>query len=209
MSRNFKMNKRRWFVGAVLLSMVLVMIGLVVLAVVIVTYGQEDRARHADVIVVLGGGHDGTARRARHAAVLYAEGYSDTVICSGGGVSDRRLNGEAGWCAYILRKHGVPESAMVLETNSRSTEENAIMVARLMDKNGWKSAVVVSDDYHLWRAKWMFNRQGVTVWTSPAQATDHSLSQRAEAIGVTREILAIGWFVSKSLLGVKETHTSF
>ena len=170
--------------------------------------GNEDHARHADVIVVLGGGHSGTARRAHHAAALYAEGYADKVICSGGRLR-QDADGEAEWCAHVLRRRGVPESAIILEPNSRSTEENAIEIARIMSENGWHDAVLVSDNYHLWRAHWMFERHGVTVSPSPAQITDHSLGLRDEAGAVTRELLATGWFVSKSLLGLKETHTRF
>lgn len=211
MRDKFKLSNlhvRRWFVGAVLLGLALVMISALVLAVIIVSYGNEDRAHPADVIVVLGGGRAGTARRARHAAVLYAEGYADKVICTGGKLP-RAHDGEAEWCARVLQKRGVPASAIILEANSRSTEENGIEVAHLMRANGWQDAVLVSDDYHLWRARWMFERQGVKVWPSPAQITDHSLTLRDEAVAVTREILALGWFVGKSLIGVKETHSSF
>ena len=41
MRDKFKLNKRRWFIGAVLSGVALVMIGTFVLVVVIVSYGQR------------------------------------------------------------------------------------------------------------------------------------------------------------------------
>jgi uncharacterized SAM-binding protein YcdF (DUF218 family) len=193
-----------WFVRGVLVFMVLNVLGMMALGVYILRYGAKDRARPADVIIVLGGGEIGTWRRARHAAVLYQEGFASHIICSGGTMPGWGYS-EADRCARALTKRGVPPQAIILEDRSMSTEENAIDSTAIMRQRDWKTAVVVSDNYHLWRSHWLFEKQGVQVWTSPAQLSDHSLTRRDKLFGTAREIAATGWYVTKTLLGINTT----
>jgi uncharacterized SAM-binding protein YcdF (DUF218 family) len=176
-----------------------------VLSVIIVRYGQVDRARPADVIVVLGGGEAGTERRTRHAVALYQQGYAPVVICTGGGTVDGDLS-EAELCAQQAEASGVPAAAIVQDERSRSTEENAIQVARIMRERGWVDAVLVSDNFHLWRAARLFEGQGVVVWPSPAQVTTGPLEPGDNVYSVLRELAAVGWHTGKSLLGLPYTH---
>jgi len=180
-----------------------VLIGGLVLAGVILHYGAQDRARPAAVIVVLGGGESGTARRAQHAAALYHQGYAGRVLCTGGRTVG--ATPEARRCAITLAAHGVPPEAIRLELASRSTEENAIQAARIMRAQGWDDAVLVTDDFHLWRAVWLFEHEGVMVWPSPAQS---NLAPRERALAVAREVAAIGWQLGKSALGLPYTHVN-
>ena len=75
---------RQWAMCVTALGVAALVIALGALAVTIVRYGATDRARPADVIIVLGGGDVGTARRAEHAAALYHAGYAPHVLCTGG-----------------------------------------------------------------------------------------------------------------------------
>jgi uncharacterized SAM-binding protein YcdF (DUF218 family) len=175
------------------------------LAVTIVRYGGADRAQPADVIIVLGGGEIGTTRRTLHAAALYRQGYAPVLLCAGNRVPGEPVS-EAERCASVARAHGVPADAIVLDEISRSTEENAIQSAAIMRAHGWRDAVLVSDDYHLWRAQWLFERHGITVWTSPAQATTGPLPDTERVYSVLREVAATGWYIGKSLLGLPNTH---
>jgi uncharacterized SAM-binding protein YcdF (DUF218 family) len=191
---------RRWLVGVILAGTALAVLGAAVLVVIILRYGATDRARPADVIVVLGGGASGTERRTRHGAALYHQGYAPAVLCTGGAITGGISEAER--CARLAQDLGVPGDAISQEATSRSTEENAIQVAGLMRQRGWRDAVLVSDDFHLWRAQWLFERQGVRVWPSPAQITDQSIETGEKAFAVGREVLAIVWQVGKSLLGL-------
>jgi uncharacterized SAM-binding protein YcdF (DUF218 family) len=179
----------------------LIVIGL---SVVIVRYGRADQAQPADVIIVLGGGEEGTIRRTRHAAALYAQGYAPYVLCTGNIVTGEPFS-EAERCAITARDHGVPAEAIIEERISRSTEENAIQAAALMRARGWRTAVLVSDDFHLWRATWVFEQKGARVWPSPAQATTGPLPASEQTYAVLREVAATGWHVGKSLLGLPYT----
>ena len=178
-----------------------------VLAAIIIIYGNTDRAQEADVIIVLGAGDTGTTRRAEHAAALYRQGYAPYALCTGSTTAGDSTFTEAEWCALILQQHGVPASAIVLEERSLSTEENAIESAAVMRARGWSSAVIVSDDFHLFRANWLFGQQGMHVYPSPAQITSNArIGDREKAIAVLREVAALIWQVGKSLLGLSDTH---
>jgi len=137
---------------------------------------------------------------------LFHQGYAPFILCTGG-VGRGGVSSEAAYCAQIAQNAGVPAAAIVLEERSHSTEENAIQAAAIMQERDWQTAVLVSDDYHLWRARWIFARQGVTVWTSPAQTTSGALGRGYELFAVLRETVAFGWQIGKSVLGLPFTRT--
>jgi len=195
---------RRWLLRLFLAGMALSLLTVGALTVVILRYGSVDRARPAGVIIVLGGGKDGTTRRTLHAAALYAQGYAPYLLCSGATMGDEPIS-EAERCAQVAVAHGVPANAIVLDESSGSTEENAIQSAAILRARGWREAVLVSDETHLWRAHWLFGRKGVRVWTSPAQVTTGPQSRRETLRALFHEIAATGWYVGKSLLGLPYT----
>lgn len=195
---------RRWLVRGLLVSGVSVLLVGGVLAAVIVRFGQRDRARPADVIIVLGGGTDGTTRRAEHAVALYHQGYAPYIVCSGGGGDNYP---EAVRCLWVALSLNVPYEAVICEKASLSTEENAREVALIMAAYGWETAILVTDDYHLWRATWLFREKGLNVYPSPAQKTTGALSPWETAYSLFRELLATGWQVGKSVLGLPFTCT--
>lgn len=195
---------RGWLLRGLLAGGVCMLIGGGVLAAVIARFGLRDRARVADVIIVLGGGPVGTERRAAHGAALYHQGYAPYVLCSGGGLHDEY---EADRCFRVALEQGVPLRALIRETISLSTEENAREVAPIMAARGWDTAILVSDDYHLWRAAWLFRQQGVTVYPSPAQQTVGALTPGDKAYSLFREVLATGWQIGKTALGLPYTRT--
>ncbi len=194
---------RRWLVIFVVGSGLAGVLVVSVLTIIVIRYGRIDRARVSDVIIVLGAGDSGTTRRAEHAAALYRLGIAPYVLCTGSTPAGDSAYSEAEWCALIAQQHGVPASALVLEERSRSTEENAIESAAVMQSRGWSSAVIVSDDFHLFRAQWLFGRHGVRTYPSPAQITsDDGIEDREKAIAVLREVAALIWQAANSWLGL-------
>ncbi|GAB4407580.1 MAG: YdcF family protein [Anaerolineae bacterium] len=179
----------RW---ALALATLILVGGALTLAITVIRYGTGDRARPADVIVVLGGGEAGTVRRAEHAAALYHAGYAPSVLCTGGAAIPTG-DTEAARCAQVMEAEGVPAAAVWREETSHSTAENARATAALMAAQGWRDAVLVSDDFHLWRARWLFEREGVRVYPSPAQRTTGPLSVDEEIYAVLRELAAWSW----------------
>ena len=179
------------------------------LSVIVVAYGETERAAAAEVIVVLGAGlrRDGQPgpaliRRATHAALLYEQGYAPRIICSGGFPLRAIQRSEADACRAVLVERGVPAEAVVLEEQSRSTEENAVYTKELMDANGWQTAVVVSDPYHMFRAGIIFSQVGVNHTLSPGVSPPLA----AYVPAVVREVVALHWQAFKTILNLPYTY---
>jgi uncharacterized SAM-binding protein YcdF (DUF218 family) len=175
------------------------------LGLTVIAYAGTDRAETADVIVVLGAGlrrngEPGPAltRRSVRAAELYAQGYAPAILCSGGYPLRSVPRSEAEGCRDVLIDHGVPPDAIWIEDQSRSTEENAVYTREIMTANGWDSALIVSDGYHLLRAGWIFQQLGIHASSSPASAppTFNLLTS------VAREVVALHWQVVKTILNL-------
>jgi uncharacterized SAM-binding protein YcdF (DUF218 family) len=175
-------------------------------------YGQTDHAAPADVIIILGAGTtaDGGptrshARRIEHGVALYTRGLAPFILCTGG-YTQAHPKSEAQACAEYAEALGVPASAILKEENSRSTEENAIEARKVMAAYALKTALLVSDNYHLWRAEMLFHTQGIRVFTSPAQVTGGPLYWRTAIVNMYREVAASGWYVFKTTLGLNYTN---
>lgn len=168
----------------------------VVLAAIVYRTGTIDEARDADVIIVLGAAlkSDGRpnkalSRRSRHAAALWKAGHAASIICTGG-VGPGLTRSEADGCREVATGAGVPAGAILLEEASHSTEENASNARSIMDAHGWQTAIVVSDSYHVARARRVFARVGVDVLLSPVPLQEIE-SPLFYVFSVVREIVAL------------------
>ena len=167
-----------------------------VLAAIVYRTGTIDEARDADVIIVLGAAlkSDGRpnkalSRRSRHAAALWKAGHAASIICTGG-VGPGLARSEADGCREVATGAGVPAGAILLEEASHSTEENASNARSIMDAHGWQTAIVVSDSYHVARARRVFARVGVDVLLSPVPLQEIE-SPLFYVFSVVREIVAL------------------
>ena len=130
-----------------------------------------------DAIVVLGGAvrgdtHLGTlgdlnesADRLLHAALLYRAGKAPRVLLSGGGAPGVRP--EAELMAELLEVMGVPRRAMLLEDRSRTTYDNALYSAVLLNQEGARRILLVTTATHMRRAEGLFTAQGLEVVPAP------------------------------------------
>lgn len=195
-----------WIVWAVLLWGALS----VVLVIAIVWYGAVDRARSADVIVVLGSGVESDGRpsktltvRAEHGANQWHAGIAPLIICAGG-VTGGAPRSEADACREELVRFGVPAEAVLLEERSINTEENVRYTLDLMAQHELTSAVVVSSRYHMLRSRWLFWRQRADVVTSPARI-DY-LTRREVFYGYSREWAAFHWQLLRDVFDVPHVY---
>ncbi|MBX3066824.1 MAG: YdcF family protein [Anaerolineae bacterium] len=206
----------RRFTYVLIVLTILALLGITTASIVVFAYGQVDRAEPADVIVILGAGTRGNgtaspayARRIRHAVSLYERGLAPLLMCTGGFANTWRTVPEAESCRKYLLDLGIPASAILMETESTSTEENAIYAKQVMVADNLNSAILVTDNFHLFRAKTLFDAQGVTVYPSPAQATGTELRFTTAMTSTVREVLALGWQFVKSVAGLDVTSTPF
>jgi uncharacterized SAM-binding protein YcdF (DUF218 family) len=135
-------------------------------------YARRDESRPADAIAVFGAaeydGRPSPVLRARldHALELYQRGLAPLMITLGGG-DPADLHSEGGVGHDYLLAHGVPEKAIIAETQSDNTEQSAERLAVIARTNGFKNIVVVSDGTHLFRIHAICAEDGLQVYTSP------------------------------------------
>ncbi len=161
-------------------------------------YAERNEARPADAIAVFGAaeydGRPSPVLRARldHALALYREKISPLVITLGGGdPADQHSEGAVGH--DYLMAHGVPDSAIIAETESSNTEESAQRLAVIARANNLKDIVVVSDGTHLFRVHALCERLGLQVYTSPRPEA-RGLSSWDALQRMMHEILSYTWW---------------
>jgi vancomycin permeability regulator SanA len=156
-------SRKRVLVGIAVLAAVLVLLP----AAVIVCDGLSDRIAVCDVGIVLGSKVelDGTpslrlAARLDRAAELYAQGCFPRVIVSGGtGVEGFD---EAAVMKQYLVDHGVPRDRIITDSLGVDTLATARNASRIMNDEGLRSALVITQYFHLTRTKLALRRCGVT-----------------------------------------------
>ena len=147
--------------------------------------GLEDHYRprilsvlpRADAIVVLGGGTRGDAHyssmgdlnqhadRLTHAVQLYKAGKAPLILLSGGSAPGHRPEAE------VMREHlelmGVDRRAIIMERQSRNTNDNAVYSAIVLQGKGVSSILLVTSAFHMRRAVPLFEREGFEVIPAP------------------------------------------
>jgi uncharacterized SAM-binding protein YcdF (DUF218 family) len=135
------------------------------------SYANQDQAAPSDAIGVFGAaeydGRPSPVYRARldRALQLYKRGIAPLMITLGGDGGDQYSEGGVGR-RYLIGK-GVPEQAIIAETQSRNTEESARRIAVIARTNGLRRLVIVSDGTHLFRIHEICAAEGLNVLTSP------------------------------------------
>lgn len=131
----------------------------------------------ADVIVVFGGGvgeagspGKSTIERARYAVKLYEDGYSGRIIFSSGYTY---IYNDAENMRLFAISMGVPEKDIILEEKANSSYENVVFSKKILDKNKWRSILLVSSPYNMRRAELVFNKwaKDIRVTYTPVDKT--------------------------------------
>jgi len=163
----------------------------------------DGRPQPADVGIVLGARlwndepSPGLKERLDLALSLYREGAFRQFIVTGGLDAHGATITEAEGMRNYLVGQGVPESAIALDSLSRSTYENMIFARELMEANDWDTAIVVTHDYHGSRAADIAGKVGL----SPVQVSVAESQVLNMAYHRTREVLAYTkWLLEKPFL---------
>jgi len=116
-----------------------------------------------DAIIVLGTAADNDGNptlnqltRVTEAVREYERGVAPRLILTGGAVQNRFV--EARVMARTAEALGIPPSAILIEPEARDTIQNACYAVRILKAHGWRSAEIVSNDWHLPRAGIIFSR---------------------------------------------------
>ncbi|WP_009610649.1 YdcF family protein [Caldanaerobacter subterraneus] len=164
-----------------------------ILAYQIVSFGFTEKPKKSDAIIVLGCAVYGDTpspffkERLEEALKLYKEGYGHYIIISGGkGPGESISEAEAGK-RYLLEK-GVASKNILLDNKSFSTYENLLFSKEIMEKNSLKTAIIVSNKFHLKRASVIAKRIGIDASFSGVFVKEYVGD---EVYGFLREVLAL------------------
>jgi uncharacterized SAM-binding protein YcdF (DUF218 family) len=142
----------------------------------VLTWGIQDDAQKADAIIVMGAaqyrGKPSPALRARldHALDLWQRGLASRLLLTGG-TGDGDTVSEAAVGRQYVMAHGVPDTAIMLENEGRSSSESLRSAIDLLHAERLYSAIVVSDPFHMLRLEILGRRFGIDPYTSPALPT--------------------------------------
>jgi len=142
---------------------------------------------NAEAIVVLGGATKSATwprptvdlseagDRVIYAAQLYFQKKAPIIILSGGRI-DWRGSGspESADMATILTSIGVPAAAIIQESDSLNTYQNAVNVRKILEARRIKKVLLITSAMHTPRSLKIFKRQGIDVIPTP---TDFLVSQ--------------------------------
>jgi uncharacterized SAM-binding protein YcdF (DUF218 family) len=151
----------------------------------VVFWSHQDEAEQADAIVVLGAaqyvGRPSPVLKARldHAISLWRGQMAPRVIFTGGR-GDGDTTSEAAVSRKYAIRHGVPESAILIEDRGRTTSESMRAVAALGQAWGVRRVILVSDPFHMMRLGILARRFDLQPYTSPTPTSPIS-ANRSEA----------------------------
>ncbi len=109
---------------------------------------KSDIPIKSDVIVVL----NGDSGRIEKAVELYKQGLAPYMILSPADVTN------ANDIYQQAIRLGVPADRLLVDNTATSTYKNSTIVNGLMDRHQMRSGIIVTSDYHLKRAKEIFER---------------------------------------------------
>ena len=126
-----------------------------------------DELKKCDVIIVLGARvrPDGTLSnsleyRMQTALAAYEAGYADRFIVCGARGGDEPCTEASAMKAYLTAR-GVPEASVFMDDQSFNTRQNIDHAKAIMDEQGFSTAIVVTNAYHVARAKALCRDAGI------------------------------------------------
>jgi uncharacterized SAM-binding protein YcdF (DUF218 family) len=145
---------------------------------------KEDEPRASEVIVCLSG-----VERIWKAAELYREGLAPRIILT---VQKNR---------QALTGLGVPEERITLAPGPKTIYQEALAVAPILHEKGYRSALIVTDPYHLLRVRetfrHVFQNQPINlvfVASDMPWKGDGWWKQKEEKLRVYSEVSKLAWY---------------
>jgi len=191
----------RKFSRILLYSIVILIFIFVITEASIIVFGISAKPKKSDCIIVLGCAVYGDfpspffRERLNKAFELYKKDYARYIIvCGGKGAGENISEAEAGK-RYLIGKGVLPEF-ILKEDRSFSTYENLLNAKRIMNRRGFKSAIIVSNMFHLERAYLIAKKLKINASVSGVYVQQYSYE---EYKGFIREIMALWYEIFKTL----------
>jgi uncharacterized SAM-binding protein YcdF (DUF218 family) len=183
---------------ALLIPAVMLSASFLVAAALLVADGLRDEIHPADVAIVPGNtvesdGQPSARLRARldKTLELYRGGLFAHVIVSGG-VGAEGFD-EAEVMKRYLVSRGVPEDRVIADGGGATTYLTARNAAEVMRRNGWGSALIVSQYFHIARTRLAVEGFGVR----PVYSAHAEYFELRDLYSVTREVIGYGAYLAR------------
>ena len=184
-----------WFVRFLVAGFVAFVCGMVFLYASVRRSATLQPTRPADVIIVLGsgswGGKPSPVYQARldRAFELYSQQFAPRII-----VTERAPAAQVAK-RYLLAK-GAPDEVVFVEDRSATTWENLHYAREIMQQHGWRSAIVASCPFHLFRALKMCSDLGIPAQgaASSSPLETNAGSRFSYSLAECRKYIAYKWF---------------
>jgi len=193
----------------VLKRIVLILCAIVALFIGVVTidvylYARRDETRPAEAAIVLGAAVFGKRpspvlrERINQAISLYEDGYVNVVIFTGGQGRPGQLAESEVARRYALEQ-GLPEEAILIETDSTTTISNLANAQMLGTEHHLDSFLIVSTPSHMRRAMAITDDLGMEAYSSPTR-TIKWISWYTRSRAFWREVAAFALYLPYTLL---------
>lgn len=167
----------------------------------LVAFIPPDPGTNVDAIVILGRGPEFRKSRVEVAAQLWKSHRAPKIFASG--------SGDGLELVQLLKAEQIPDTALEEEHCSRTTKENALYTASLLQPKGVKQILLVTDSPHMIRSLLTFRGVGFQVipHTSPVPT---NLAQTQKAMLMFYEYMGLvsygleGHFLPQNI--AKQTH---
>jgi uncharacterized SAM-binding protein YcdF (DUF218 family) len=179
---------------------ILILIGLcwgIYQYITITKIGDFSQPKEADVIIILGAGvwENGPSpaleARTNHAAQIYEEGYAKRFILSGGLGDHPPSEAEAMQKILLEMDVDLDQEVLFLEDQARNTVENIRYSKEIMKEQGWDTAVIVTDTFHVKRALLIAKDQNIKAFGAPAKNSVLYQNKSLRVSYTLREVAAI------------------
>ncbi|MCH3964656.1 MAG: YdcF family protein [Clostridium sp.] len=197
----------------VILSIItVVFVAVLITGFEVIFFGENSKPEKSDCIIVLGCKVYGStpspflAARTDEGLRLYNRGYGSYIIVSGGRGNGENISEAMAMRNYLISR-GVDPKRIIMEDKSMSTMDNLTNSSRIMKKEGFKTAIIVSNKFHLKRASLMARKQDINASYSGVFVSDYKAH---EIKGYIREIPALWqyYLIRASILSIFETAIS-
>jgi|694.fasta_scaffold26711_4 uncharacterized SAM-binding protein YcdF (DUF218 family) len=139
-------------------------------------YSKKYYETKSDVAIVLGAGtHDSILspvfkERLEHSINLFNKKVVSNIILTGGYGDGQKISDSKVAMNYLVSKD-IPISKILIEEKSTITFTNIINANKLMEDHQLKTALIISDPYHMKRSIEMCKKVGMTALPSPTPTT--------------------------------------
>jgi uncharacterized SAM-binding protein YcdF (DUF218 family) len=193
----------RGFRKLLLTTLVGVAIAYIVSFVVVLVVSRQDERHKADAIVVLGAaqynGRPSPVLKARldHAVELFQAEIAPLIVVTGG-TAQGDSESEATVSRRYLLSNGVPDAAVIVRPEGRSTIASMDAVGKWLNERDLHSVLLVSDPFHMSRLRFEARRMDLTPFVSPTHTSPISRNRTRELGFMATEALKmpVAWIRS-------------